>query len=155
MIGGFALAAAPAQYRVTGVMTFIVGPDGVVYEKDLGPGTLKTFQASIGTIRTRLGSRLRMNGLQKQYLRNSAWQNGVSPCFACASSNTRAGFFAWLAALSALWAFGALYFDFPKGGPFAAILFVIALLAVVIFVRRKLLKLGILFGACAVVASWC
>ena len=36
MIGGFALAAAPAQYRVTGVKTFIVGPDGVVYEKDLG-----------------------------------------------------------------------------------------------------------------------
>ena len=45
MIGGFALAAAPAQYRVTGVQTFIVGPDGVVYEKDLGPDTLKTFQS--------------------------------------------------------------------------------------------------------------
>jgi Protein of unknown function (DUF2950) len=43
MIGGFALAAAPAQYRVTGVKTFIVGSNGVVYEKDLGPGTLKTF----------------------------------------------------------------------------------------------------------------
>jgi len=45
MIGGFALAAAPAEYRVTGVQTFIVGPDGVVYEKDLGPDTLKTFQS--------------------------------------------------------------------------------------------------------------
>ena len=44
MIGGFALAAAPAQYRVTGVKTFIVGPDGTVYEKDLGPDTLKGFQ---------------------------------------------------------------------------------------------------------------
>ena len=44
MIGGFALAAAPAEYRVTGVMTFMVGPDGVVYEKDLGADTLKTFQ---------------------------------------------------------------------------------------------------------------
>jgi hypothetical protein len=44
MIGGFALAAAPAQYRVTGVQTFIVSHDGVVYEKDLGPDTLKTFQ---------------------------------------------------------------------------------------------------------------
>jgi Protein of unknown function (DUF2950) len=43
MIGGFALAAAPAQYRVTGVKTFIVGPTGVVYQKDLGPDTLKTF----------------------------------------------------------------------------------------------------------------
>src|SRR5262245_56495522 len=45
MIGGFALVAAPADYRVTGVQTFIVGPDGVVYEKDLGPDTLKTFQS--------------------------------------------------------------------------------------------------------------
>jgi Protein of unknown function (DUF2950) len=45
MIGGFALAAAPAEYRVTGVMTFMVGPDGVVYEKDLGPDTMKTFQS--------------------------------------------------------------------------------------------------------------
>ena len=45
MIGGFALAAAPAEYRVTGVQTFTVGPDGVVYEKDLGPDTLKTFQS--------------------------------------------------------------------------------------------------------------
>jgi hypothetical protein len=45
MIGGFALAAAPAEYRVTGVLTFIVGPDGIVYEKDLGPDTLKTFQS--------------------------------------------------------------------------------------------------------------
>ena len=43
MIGGFGLAAAPAEYRVTGVMTFIVGADGVVYEKDLGPDTLKIF----------------------------------------------------------------------------------------------------------------
>ena len=39
------LAAAPAQYRVTGVETFIVGPSGVVYQKDLGPDTLKTFQS--------------------------------------------------------------------------------------------------------------
>jgi len=45
MIGGFALAAAPAEYRVTGVKTFMVGPDGLVYEKDLGPDTLKTFQS--------------------------------------------------------------------------------------------------------------
>ncbi len=44
MIGGFALAAAPAQYRVTGVKSFIVGPRGVVYEQDLGPDTLTKFQ---------------------------------------------------------------------------------------------------------------
>jgi DUF2950 family protein len=37
MIGGFALAAVPAEYRVTGVKTFLVSYDGIVYEKDLGP----------------------------------------------------------------------------------------------------------------------
>jgi hypothetical protein len=41
MIGGFALVAVPAEYRVTGVKTFMVGPDGVVYQKDLGPDSLK------------------------------------------------------------------------------------------------------------------
>jgi Protein of unknown function (DUF2950) len=45
MIGGFALAAAPAQYRVTGVQTFIVGPSGAVYEKNLGPDTLNIFKS--------------------------------------------------------------------------------------------------------------
>ena len=39
MIGGFALVAHPAQYGVSGVMTFIVNQDGVVYQKDLGPNT--------------------------------------------------------------------------------------------------------------------
>ena len=43
MIGGFALVAAPAEYRVTGVKSFIVSQDGVVYEKDFGPGTLDEF----------------------------------------------------------------------------------------------------------------
>ncbi len=45
MIGGFALAAAPAEYRVTGVQTFIVSHSGIVYEKDLGPDTLKEFKS--------------------------------------------------------------------------------------------------------------
>jgi hypothetical protein len=44
MIGGFALAAAPAQYRVTGVKTFIVSHDGIVYQKDLGPNTLSILE---------------------------------------------------------------------------------------------------------------
>jgi hypothetical protein len=43
MIGGFALVAAPAVYNVTGVRTFIVSHDGVVYERDLGPKTLDEF----------------------------------------------------------------------------------------------------------------
>ena len=45
MIGGFALVAAPADYRVSGVKTFIVSHDGVVYAKDLGPTTLAAFAA--------------------------------------------------------------------------------------------------------------
>jgi hypothetical protein len=44
MIGGFALAAAPAQYQVTGVKAFIVSHTGIVYEKDLGANTLDVFQ---------------------------------------------------------------------------------------------------------------
>jgi len=44
MIGGFALVAAPAEYRVTGVKTFIVSYEGIVYEKDLGPNTLEMFK---------------------------------------------------------------------------------------------------------------
>jgi len=40
MIGGFALVAVPAEYRVTGVKTFMVSNDGVVYQKDLGPDSL-------------------------------------------------------------------------------------------------------------------
>lgn len=39
MIGGFALIAYPAQYGVSGVMTFMISHDGVVYEKDLGRKT--------------------------------------------------------------------------------------------------------------------
>jgi hypothetical protein len=45
MIGGFALVAYPAEYRVTGVQTFIVSYDGVVYQKNLGPDTVKIAQA--------------------------------------------------------------------------------------------------------------
>jgi hypothetical protein len=44
MIGGFALVATPAQYRVTGIKTFMVSHDGIVYEKDLGLSGLDTFK---------------------------------------------------------------------------------------------------------------
>ena len=44
MIGGFALAATPAEYEVTGIASFIVGADGVVYQKDLGKDGLKAFK---------------------------------------------------------------------------------------------------------------
>ena len=39
MVAGFALVAWPAQYGVSGVMTFVVNQNGMVYEKDLGPKT--------------------------------------------------------------------------------------------------------------------
>ena len=44
MIGGFALVAAPADYAVTGVKTFIVSHTGVVYQKDFGEKTLEAFK---------------------------------------------------------------------------------------------------------------
>jgi hypothetical protein len=43
MIGGFALVAAPAEYGVTGLKTFMVSNDGVVYQKDFGRATLNEF----------------------------------------------------------------------------------------------------------------
>ena len=45
MIGGFALVAYPAEYRNSGVMTFIVNHDGTVFQKDLGPDTAKLAEA--------------------------------------------------------------------------------------------------------------
>jgi len=41
MIGGFAVVASPAKYGNSGIMTFIVNHDGVVYQKDLGKNTAK------------------------------------------------------------------------------------------------------------------
>jgi hypothetical protein len=45
MIAGFAFVAYPAEYRSSGVMTFIVDESGTIYEKDLGPETTKLAQA--------------------------------------------------------------------------------------------------------------
>jgi len=45
MVGGFAFVAFPAVYRSSGVMTFIVNQNGVVYQKDLGPDTEKITTA--------------------------------------------------------------------------------------------------------------
>ena len=46
MTGGFAFVAYPAEYRSSGVMTFLVGQDGVVYEKDLGKSTAVIVNAT-------------------------------------------------------------------------------------------------------------
>ena len=45
MIGGFAVVAYPAVYGSSGVMTFIVNHDGVVYQKNLGRETAKAATA--------------------------------------------------------------------------------------------------------------
>jgi hypothetical protein len=45
LIGGFAVVAYPASYDNSGVMTFTVNQDGVVYQKDLGPDTTQLAQA--------------------------------------------------------------------------------------------------------------
>ncbi len=42
MTGGFALVAWPAEYRVSGVMTFVVNQTGIVFQKDLGPKTAES-----------------------------------------------------------------------------------------------------------------
>ena len=56
MTGGFAFVAYPAEYRSSGVMTFIVNQDGVVYQKDLGQKTEALAKA------------------MKEYNPNSSWQ---------------------------------------------------------------------------------
>jgi hypothetical protein len=56
LTGGFGFVAYPAEYRSSGVKTFMVGPDGVVYEKDLGPKTNVVA------------------GTMKEYNPNSSWQ---------------------------------------------------------------------------------
>jgi hypothetical protein len=45
MIGGFALVAWPAEHGVSGVKSFLVNQDGVIYEKDLGPSTSAAAEA--------------------------------------------------------------------------------------------------------------
>jgi hypothetical protein len=45
MTGGFALLAYPVEYRNSGIMTFLVGADGVIYQKDLGEKTIESAQA--------------------------------------------------------------------------------------------------------------
>jgi len=45
MVGGFALVAYPAEYGDSGIMTFVVNKDGIVYEKDLGERTEELARA--------------------------------------------------------------------------------------------------------------
>ncbi len=56
MTGGFAFVAFPAEYRSSGVMTFLVAQDGVVYQKDLGPRTAEIAKSL------------------KQYNRDATWK---------------------------------------------------------------------------------
>ena len=45
MLGGFGFVATPAAYGVTGIQTFIVGSNGVIYQKDLGEKSVEAFRA--------------------------------------------------------------------------------------------------------------
>jgi hypothetical protein len=45
MTGGFALVAYPAEYGAGGIMTFVVGPQGIVFQKDLGEKTAEVAKA--------------------------------------------------------------------------------------------------------------
>lgn len=45
MTDGFAFLAYPAEYRKTGVMTFMIGPEGKIFQKDLGPDTTKLAES--------------------------------------------------------------------------------------------------------------
>jgi hypothetical protein len=47
MVGGFGFVAYPAQYGNSGIMTFIVNQDGIVYQKDLGSATARTAAAMV------------------------------------------------------------------------------------------------------------
>jgi hypothetical protein len=57
MTGGYAFVAWPAQYGNSGVVTFLLGPDDIVYQRDLGPDTgklapaMKTFDPDLGWAR--------------------------------------------------------------------------------------------------------
>jgi hypothetical protein len=61
MTGGFAFVAYPAEYRSSGVMTFVVDQDGVVYQKDLGKKTDAAAKA------------------MKEYNLDSSWQKAEQP----------------------------------------------------------------------------
>jgi Protein of unknown function (DUF2950) len=45
MVGGFAILAYPSEYQDSGIMTFIIGTDGIVYQKDLGEKTVESAEA--------------------------------------------------------------------------------------------------------------
>jgi len=57
MTRGFAFLAYPAEYRSSGVMTFLVGPNGIIYQKDLGAdtvsqaGAIQSFEIDTSWIR--------------------------------------------------------------------------------------------------------
>ena len=61
MINGFAILAYPAEYRESGIMSFIVGPDQVVYQKDLGERTAE------------------IAGALTEYNPSDGWSRAISP----------------------------------------------------------------------------
>ncbi len=64
MIGGFAMVAVPAEYRVTGIKTFIVSYEGTVYQRISGRIPSRSSSKWSCTTRIRLGRRRMTSGLQ-------------------------------------------------------------------------------------------
>src|SRR5262245_15369667 len=96
-----------------------------------------------------------ISGRTKRLRRNRRAPNDCQKRFRMRVIKYIAWTLVWLVAfVCTTWAFGALYFDFPKAGTVAAIVFLLALLAAVVFVRGKLLKIAIVFGAFALVVAW-
>jgi hypothetical protein len=57
MIGGFAVIAYPARYGVSGIMSFMVNQDGMVYEQNLGKNTAAMASKKPHSIPTQAGDR--------------------------------------------------------------------------------------------------
>ncbi len=78
MIGGFGLVAVPAEYGVTGVKTFIVSNDGIVYQKDLGPDSLE------------IAKKMELYNPDKSWQRtNDSWPSSVASGATTAESASR------------------------------------------------------------------
>ena len=97
MFGGFGLIAFPAEYGSSGVMTFIVNQDGVVYSRDLGPNTQRVAMGivefnpdSMWTKEDGADALQRSNGDIPRFLANGDRPAGVAVAEACGAVFGRA-----------------------------------------------------------------
>ena len=86
MIGGFAAAAYPARYGISGVMSFLVNQDGVVYQKDLGSGTAAIARKIKAYDRTQLEASLTDRVHCAPAFMRRAWQLTLPAAAGCTRS---------------------------------------------------------------------